>query len=271
MKHIIHILIGIALFLVSHIFCPSAFSQGYHDGFDVLREKNWERWGQHSIWKVENGFLKGWIQSKPKLIGIIGKEIEIGGSPTIELLQFKDSSGSYENIDIVNGQELIQRQVKKPGYENFTVVAKNLGVKQADFGIALGRRFPDLRGSHPFFYLFLTNKMYAVSFSAWGGVTFMPDRLHKHNLDTSWKTWELASMEIRFNHGHIQWFADGEKRADFEDPEFPSTEILGFVVIGNGQRVGHAWVDSFKISGPGLSVSPQAKLATTWGQLKQRQ
>ena len=78
-------------------------------------------------------------------------------------------------------------------------------------------------------------------------------------------------MEIRFNKGHLQWFADGEKRADFEDPDFPSVEILGFVVIGNGRRVGHAWVDSFRITGPGLSVSPQTKLATTWGQLKQNQ
>ena len=78
-------------------------------------------------------------------------------------------------------------------------------------------------------------------------------------------------MEIRFNSGHFQWFADGEKRADFEDPDFSSVEILGFVVIGDGLRAGHVWVDSFKISGPGLSVSPQTKLATTWGQLKQRQ
>ncbi len=36
-------------------------------------------------------------------------------------------------------------------------------------------------------------------------------------------------------------------------------------------HVGHAWVDSFKISGPGLSVSPKAKLTTTWGELKQQQ
>ena len=78
-------------------------------------------------------------------------------------------------------------------------------------------------------------------------------------------------MEIRFNRGHFQWYVDGEKRADFEDPDFSPIEILGFVVIGYGLHVGHVWVDSFRITGPGLSVSAQSKLATTWGQLKQYQ
>ncbi len=78
-------------------------------------------------------------------------------------------------------------------------------------------------------------------------------------------------MEIRFNKGHFQGFADDEKRADFEDPEFSTIEIIGFMVISNGVDVGNAWVDSFTISGAGLAVPPQAKLATTWGQLKQHQ
>ncbi len=266
MKHITHIIIGIVLFFVSGLFCPSAFSQSYRDSFDVLREKNWEHWGKYTIWKVENGFLKGWIHSPPDLIGAVQD-----AKPTIELLQFKDFSGSYENFEISVGRDLIKRQIKNPGYENFTITVKNLGGKQTDFGIAIGHRFSDLPHARPFFYLFLTHRMYAVSFNAWGGVSFTPKRLQKHNLDIRWKTWELASMEIRFNSGHFQWFADGEKRADFEDPDFSSVEILGFVVIGDGLRAGHVWVDSFKISGPGLSVSPQTKLATTWGQLKQRQ
>lgn len=60
MKHSILNLIGIVLFFVSSIFCLSAFSQSYQDGFDVLREKNWEHWGKYAIWRVEDGFLKGW-------------------------------------------------------------------------------------------------------------------------------------------------------------------------------------------------------------------
>ncbi len=266
MKHIILILTGITLFFVSDIFSPSAFSQSYQDNFNVLKEKNWEHWGEYTIWKVEDGFLKEWIQSPP----------DFGGDarPTIELLQFKDSSGAYEDFDGIKGGELIQRQIKNPGYENFTIILKNIRKTQGSFGIAIGRRFPDLPGDWPFFYLFLMHISYSVRFDIWdgGGVAFgKSSGREPRNPDTIWQTKEMESMELRFNKGHIQWFADGEKRADFEDPEFSSVEILGFVVIGNGLRVGHAWVDSFKISGPGLSVSPQAKLATTWGQLKQRQ
>ncbi len=261
MKHIIRILIGLTLFFVSGIFCPSAFSQGYHDGFDVLREKNWEHWGKYAIWKTEDGILKGWINAPD--FGDVG--------PTIELLQFKDFSGAYENYETANGQEVIQRQIKNPGYETFTIIVQNIGEKRADFGIALGKRFSERRGDRPFFYLFLTHISYSVRFDVGGGVAFGKSTGREPlNPDTNWRTQELESMELHFNKGHIQWFADGEKRADFEDPDFSSVEILGFVVIGNGVAVGHAWVDSFKISGPGLSVSPQAKLATTWGQLKQR-
>ena len=264
MKQIRNTFVWIALFSVCGVFFLSDFAQSFRDDFDVLKEKNWEHWGQYAIWKAENGILKGWIQAPPDFGGDV--------KPTIELLQFKDFSGSYEDFEISVGRDLIKRQMKKPGYENFTITVKNLGGKQTDFGIAVRHRSPDLPGAGPPYYLFLTHRMYAVSFSAWGRfVVFTPERLQKHNLDIGWKTRELASMEIRFNSGHFQWYADGEKRADFEDPEFPSIEILGFVVIGSGLRVGHVWVDSFKISGPGLSVSPQAKLATTWGKLKQRQ
>lgn len=263
MKHIILILIGIALFFMSSIFLLSDLALSYQDNFNVLKEKNWEHWGEYAIWRTENGILKGWIQSPP----------DFGDArPTIELLQFKDSSGAYENFDITKGGEVIKRQIKNPGYESFTIIVKNIGEKYGDFGIALGRRLPDLRGSHPFFYLFLMHISYSSRFNGWGGVAFGKSTGREpRNPDTIWQTKELESMELRFNKGHIQWFADGEKRADFEDPEFSSVEILGFVIIGNGLRVGHAWVDSFKISGPGLAVSSQTKLATTWGQLKQRQ
>lgn len=264
MKQRRNIFVRIALFSVCGVFFLSDFAQSYQDDFDVLKEKNWEHWGEYAIWKTENGILKGWIQSPP----------DAGGDtrPTIELLQFKYPSGTYEDFDIFKDGELIQRQVKNPGYETFTLIVQNIGVKPWDFGIAIGRRFPDLRGSHPFFYLFLTHKSYSSRFNGWRGVAFGKSTGREPlNPDTIWQTNELESMELRFNKGHIQWFADGEKRADFKDLDFPSVEILGFVVIGNGRRVGHVWVDSFKISGPGLSVSPQTKLATTWGQLKQPQ
>ena len=259
MRRTIHILIGITLFFMSGIL------QSYQDDFDILKEKNWEHWGEYAIWKTENGILKGWIQSPP----------DAGGDtrPTIELLQFKYPSGAYEDFDIFKDGELLQRQVKNPGYENFIIIVQNIGESHGDFGIALGRRFPELLGDWPFFYLFLMHISYSVSFDVGGGgVAFGKSSGRVPlNPDTTWRTKELESMELRFNKGHIQWFADGEKRADFEDPDFPSVEILGFVVIGNGRRVGHAWVDSFRITGPGLSVSPQTKLATTWGQLKQHQ
>ena len=262
MKQLRNTYVRIALFSMFGVFFLSTFTQSYQDNFDVFRKKNWEHWGQYAFWKVENGILKGWIQSPP----------DIGGDarPTIELLQFKDASGAYEDFDIIKGGELIQRQVKKTGYDNFTITVNNLGVKKADFGIALGRRLPNLRGSNPFFYLFLTHISYSSRFNGWGGVAFgkSTGRVPR-NPDTFWNTFELESMELRFNRGHIQWYADGEKRADFKDPEFSTTEILGFVVIGDGRQAKHVWADSFKISGPGLSVSPQAKLAITWGQLKQ--
>ncbi len=54
----------------------------------------------------------------------------------------------------------------------------------------------------------------------------------------------------------------------FEDPDFSKIPIIGFLIQSNGIEIGSGWVDSFTISGPGLAVSPQAKLATTWGQFK---
>ncbi len=268
MKHIIRILIGLTLFFVSGIFCPSAFSQGYHDGFDVLRERNWEHWGKHAIWKTEDGFLKGWLQSP-----------DGGGDlhPSLELLQFKDPSGSIVDFKI-NDQEFIQRLVKIPGYKNITMTVKNIARKQKGFGIALGRRHHHFPGAAPFFYLFYPTDIYAAHVSPrdGGGAPFNTKPLEPLKqgfileVINRWKTPELASMEIRFNRGHFQWFGNGEKREEFEDPEFPSVEIFGFFITSDGLGVGHGRVDSLKITGPGLSVSPQAKLTTTWGQLKQR-
>ena len=263
MKHIRNTFVRIVLFSMCGILFLSDYAQSFRDDFDVLKEKNWEHWGEYAIWKVEDGFLKVWIQS-PRA----GRDF----TPTIELLQFKDLSGSYEHFDKISGEELIQRDIKQPGYETFTITLNNIGDKDSDFGIAIGRRFPELRGDWPFFYLFVTNTSYSVRFNVWnwgGAASGKATGRMPHNPDTIWKDKELETMKLHFNKGHIQWFVDGEKRADFADPEFATVEILGFVVIGSGQRVEHGWVDSFKISGPGLSVSPQKKLATTWGTLKQ--
>ena len=54
MKCIIHILIGIVLFFVSGIFYSSVLAQSYRDDFDVLKEGNWELWGEFSIWKTDH-------------------------------------------------------------------------------------------------------------------------------------------------------------------------------------------------------------------------
>ena len=270
MKQIRHILVGFAVFFLGGIFSLSAFAQSYRDNFHVLNEDNWVLWGEFSIWKTEKGFLKTWIQGEPDLIGGIQ-----GPHPTIELLQFK-GLGTDENFDIfISRDEVIQRQIKKLGYENFTITVKDIGTKHANFGIALGKRFSEHPRDDPFFYLFSTDQIITAFFSGWGGVAINTGRKETFHptwapWDNPWDTLELPSMELRFNSGRFQWFAEGEKRADFEDPEFSSAEILGFVIIGDGLSIGHAWVDAFTISGPGLSVSPQAKLATTWGKLKQR-
>ena len=250
MKQVRNTYVRLVLFSVCSVFFLSNSAQCYQDDFDVLKGKNWEHWGKYAIWKAEEGFLKVWIQSPPGFDGDV--------RPTIELLQFKD----------VNG-ELIQKQIKNPGYETFTITVKNIGDKHTDFGIALGRLLLDPGGSYPFYYLFFPHKSYSASFRsdfvAFGKST---GRIPL-NPDTFWNITELESMTIRFNKGHIQWYADGEKRADFKDHEFNTTEILGFVIIGNGLQAGHAWVDSFEIKST-LAVSPQAKLATTWGHLKQQ-
>ena len=268
MKQVRNTFVWITLFSLCGIFSISTFPQSYQDDFDDLKEENWEHWGKYAFWRVEDGFLKGWLQS-PKPFGVF--------LPTLELLQFKDPSASIVDIKINDG-EFIQRQVKIPGYKNITMTVKNIAKKQQGFGIALGRRHHHFPGAAPFFYLFYPNDIYAayVSPRDGGDAPFNNKPLEPLKqgfvLDVinRWKTSELASMEIRFNQGHFQWFGNGEKREEFKDPEFPSVEIFGFFIISSAGTVGHGSVDSFKIRGPGLFVSPQAKLTTTWGKLKHK-
>ena len=252
MRQIVKTWIVMVLIVGLSILSLSALADSFRYDFDDLKEADWELWGTDSVWQVKEGFLRATIQAQGISSG---------------LFQFKGIPGNYENFEFFADNRVIQRQVKKPGYESFTIVVNNLGAERANFGIAIGRRFPDLPGDTPYFYCFYTHRIYAKTYK-WGTAnqTRHRDSLHP---DILWRTWDLESMEIRFNRGHFQWFVDEEKRADFEDSEFSPIEIIGFIVQSNGIHVGSAWVDSFTISGSGLAVSPQAKLATTWGQYKQ--
>ena len=258
MKQGRNILVWIILFFTSSPFCLSPFAQSYRADFDVFKEKNWELWGEFSIWNAEKGYLRGRIQ--------------VPFLEHTEMLQFKGLPGAYLNIDIPVDRDIIQRQIKRPGYENLTITLKDLGIRSGQgFGIAIGQLLVHHLDVPPFFYVFFTQRIRGVNIYGNGGsISFSDWHVPRHPA-TRWETWELDSMELRFNNGHFQCFANGEKRADFKDPEFTSIEIIGFVLSGHELHVGSGWVDSFTISGEGLSVSPQAKLATTWGTLKQHQ
>ncbi len=241
MKQVRNIFLWLVLFSVCSVFFLSNSVQSFQDDFDVLNEKYWEvQKSEFGIWRTENGLLKVWLNSPPDVDG--------GTKLTIDELVFKDPRDA--------DRDLIQKNGSNPGYENFTISVKNIAAKGIDFGIELGSRIPVGDKERMSYYLFFTDQI-SVPLN------------QRHNFSKiSWNTSELASMEIRFNRGHFQWFVDGEKRLAFEDPKFSSIEKLGFIVFGGGGP-GHGWVDSFKITGLGLSVSPQAKLATRWAKLKQ--
>ncbi len=253
MKQYLKILVWIVIFSAPTIFFFSSFAQRFQTDFDIWKEDNWELWGEHSLWNVERGTLRGRIHV-PRI--------------TTELFQFKGLPGTYKNYDISVHRNIIQRQVKKPGYGNFTITLRNLGSERSDFGVALGKLFDYPPEEQPFFYLFFTDGIRAESINGWDDSDPFPKWHVPRHPGTRWETQELSSMELRFNRGHFQWFAAGEKRADFKDTEFSSIEIIGFVLEGNELHIGSAWVDYFEISGLGLAVLPQSKLATIWGQLK---
>ena len=235
MKNLTPILIGILLIYAS-IGCFALIEAAtWKDDFHVAKKERWELVGEDSTWKVQDGFLSAEMRAE--------KEAQH------ELLQFKTAPGPYHN---------------------FTLTVENIGSEQANFGIALGKKLPDKFSNTPFFYLFLSSRIEARRFSGTGGVRpFLPHHVPRHP-DTDWGTPKLKQMELHFNAGHFQCFADGELRADFHDPGFSPIEIIGFVIQGTNLHVGKAWVDAFTISGPSLPVSPRAKLATTWARLKKQ-
>ena len=248
------IIIWVSAFVLFNIISLSVSAQSFQTDFDVLKEENWELWGYHSIWNAEKGYLKGRIQSPMER--------------NIEMFQFKDLSGKYKRIDITAHGETIQREINRPGYETFSITLKDLVSRRGDFGVALGRVFVDPPKEYLLFYMFFTNRVEAGRFNGWNGLSSFPRWQIPRHPATRWDTQELASMELHFDRGHFQWFADDERRADFRDPDFSSIEIIGFVLLGGEIHVGSGRVDSFTISSIGLSVSSQAKLATTWSQLK---
>ncbi len=261
MKLIAKTWVGLVLIVVLSVLSLSASAQVFRDNFNVLKEDDWELWdaASDSVWRVKDGFLR---------VAIPANDFFIPAA----FFQFKGIPGKYETFEFLIEDLLIQREEKKPGPEDFTIRVKNLGSKRARFGVAIGRRFPEVSKRHAFFYVFTTYGIEAKAYM-WSGTSHWWDKEPRHPDVFRQGLLELSSTEIRFNKGHFQWFADGEKRAEFEDPDFAQIEIIGFLIQANMWHVGSGWVNSFRISGSGLSklaVSPQAKLATTWGQLKQR-
>ena len=257
MKRMSKTWIGLTLIVLFSVLSLSASAGSFHYDFDDLQEDDWELWSDNSVWQVKDGFLRAAIPPNDLILLTAG------------LFQFKGIPGSYETFEIFDEGRVIQRREKHPGHKVFTITVDNLGSKWARFGVAIGRRFPEVAKEYAFFYVFNTDGIEAKTYREltvdgwWEKEPRHPDVFRRGVL-------ELSSMEIRFNRGHFQWFANDEKRAEFEDPDFSSIKLIGFLIQSDIIEVGSAWVDSFTISDLGLAVSPQAKLATTWGKLKQR-
>lgn len=249
MSQLRSVFVRFVLFLVCCILSLFASSESFHYDFDVLDENHWELWDDNSVWKIEDGFLRAVIQP-----------IDFNDAA---FFQFKGVPGNYETFEFLIDDLLIQRQEINPGHDSFTITVNNLGSKSAGFGIAIGRRFLEVNNTYTFFYVFNTYGIEAKTYK-WLKVGNWWNKEPRHPDVLQWDILELESMQIRFDKGHFQWFADDEKLAEFEDPEFSSIKIIGFLIQSNGIEVGSVWVDSFRITGPGLSVSPQTKLATTW-------
>ncbi len=214
---------------------PPASADIWHDDFDVENPDAWHIVGNAAVWTVEDGFLRARVQ----------REWE---------LQY----------------ELYQFHAFPAPYRHFTVTINNFGGDKARFGFTLGKNFPDTPFEDPFFYVFFTDEIRARRFNGKGSSHPFEVRVSKEPR-IRWDTEILTKMELRFNVGDFQLFANGELRAEFQDANFDQIEILGFVMEGiniANEWVAEAWADSFTISGPTLNVSDKQKLATMWGELK---
>ena len=136
------------------------------------------------------------------------------------------------------------------------------------FGFCVGRHFPDTPEEDPFFYVFFPDEIRARRFDGKGSSHPFRIRLSREPR-TRWETDVLTEMKLYFNAGYFVLFTDGKYRTTFQDANFDKIEILGFVMEGiniANEWVGTAWADSFTISS--LSITPEARLTSTWGQLK---
>ena len=239
--HTVQLLRGWVVVYVTLSFGVSAFAGNWTDDFNAQRKDpwrvDWKAQGTDAGWKVKDGFLTAEIH------------VQFRAEPSYGIYRFKAFPAPYHD---------------------FTITVKNIGSEQADFGITLGKRFPEVVDGErvPFFYDFFLHRIAARRYGEGWNDTLPPGFREPWHPKTVWKTRELQRMAVHFNQGHFQLFAEGELRADFHDPGFAPIEIIGFVIVGTENVVGTAWADAFTISGPALEVAPKAKLTTTWGKLK---
>ncbi len=202
----------------------------WQDDFTQETEDNWQLIGNDSVWQIDDGFLKVEIQTEKQWRTLF------------ELYQFIAFPGPYNNV---------------------TITLETIGVSDARFGIAIGKRFLNTEGEveETGYYLFFTNDMQA---SRNQNVFIGPGQ--------RWNTDELKQMVLHINNGRFQLFGDDELRMDFTDANLTQIDIIGFVLVDyvtDAVSTARAWVDKWTISG--LSVSPKDKLTTLWGHLKKKQ
>ena len=226
------ILIFIYILITYHM---PVFAETWHDDFDADNPEAWSSVGNGAIWKVIDGFLR----------------VEVKREWEVEY-------------------ELYQFTALPAPHRNFVVTINDFGGDKTRFGFCVGRQFPDTPEEDPFFYVFFPDEIRARRFNGKGSSHPFHVRLSREPR-TRWETDVLTEMKLYFNLGHFILFADGEFRTAFQDANFDKIEILGFVMEGiniANQWEGTAWADSFTISD--LNVTPEARLTSTWGQLKAR-
>ncbi len=214
----------------------SGFAAEWHDDFDAENPEAWRRVGNDATWKITDGFLR--VEVK--------REWEV----SYELYQFTAIPGPYRN---------------------FMVTINDFGGDKTRFGFCVGRYFSDTPEGDPFFYVFFPDEIRARRFDGKGSSHPFRIRISREPR-TRWGTDILTEMKLYFNAGYFVLFADGEYRTIFQDLNFDEIEILGFVMEGiniANQWEGTAWADAFTISE--LNVTPEARLTSTWGQLKAQQ
>ena len=228
----------LTLFILLSVLVAStlpAAAEVWHDDFNVENPKAWRVVGNSPIWTVTDGFLR--------------VEVKREWDVAYELYQF----------------------IALPApYRNFVVTINDFGGDKTRFGLCVGRHFPDTPGEDPFFYVFFPDEIRARRFNGKGSNHPFRIRLSREPR-IRWETDTLTEMKLYFNAGYFMVFANGELRTAFQDLNFDKIEILGFLMEGiniANQWVGTAWADSFTISE--FDITPEARLTSTWGQLKTR-